>query len=293
MSDPTTTPSTHLPPPPLPPPPGTPGNRGERPPPAEPPRPARRSRAWLIAGSVLLVPVLVWGVLQAVFQLAHSEETVAETVAADGITTIVVRNPTGLVEVVGDDVEEVTIRAEVSHGLRRTGFGHDVDGDRLEVWGTCPLIGSSWCEVKYRIQVPTDMSVEVRSADRATVRNVSGTVDARISNGSVATSGLSGPAVLHSTNGSVRVEDHRGRELDVTTTNGDLAVDFREPPDMVTARSTNGDVLVVLPPDDEIRYSVTVESNNGTRTNEVVTDPNSDREVTARTNNGDATVRYP
>lgn len=286
MIDPTVTDGPRPETPPVPPPPPPFPAHGP------PRRPARRSRLWLIVGSVILVPVMVWGILSLVLLLAHETETVTEVVAARDIALVEVRNPTGRVEVVGADVDEVTIRAEVSHGLRRTGYGHRVEGERLEIWGTCPVIGSSWCEVKYLIEVPRDVTVEVRSADRAVLRSLRGTVEARISNGSVAAVGLSGPTKLRSTNGSVRVEDHRGDELVATSSNGEVSVAVDTPPTQLEARSTNGDVLVELPADETIRYRVTLETTNGDRTNEVVTDPNSDREVMVDSTNGDVTVRY-
>ena len=277
--DPTRT--AHREPPPPPPPPSAPRSRQPR-----------RSRFWLVAGSLLLVPVLLWSVFNVVLLVAHDEQTITEAVAADGVTVVEVRNPTGRVEVVGSDVDQITIRSEVSHGLRRTGHGHRMDGDRLVIWGTCPVIGSSWCEVKYRIEVPRDMAVDVRSATRVELRAVGGPVEAKASNGSIDAVGLSGSVVLHSTNGDVDVERHRGDDLVATTTNGDVDVAIEVPPRRVEARSTNGDVVVALPPSEVLRYRVTVESRNGDRTNEVITDPNADREVSARTRNGDATVRY-
>src|SRR5699024_5980773 len=109
-------------------------------------RPARRSRIWLVIGTIIAVPTLLMGAFQVVVAVAHEEEQVTDIVDARGITDIEVRNPTGRVEIVGADVDEITVRSEVSHGLRRSGYGHRTDGDRLIVWGTCPLIGSSWCE---------------------------------------------------------------------------------------------------------------------------------------------------
>ena len=261
-------------------------------PPVPPSQPPRRSRLWLLIGSLIVVPTLLWSVFNVVLLVAHDEKTITEAVAADGVTVVEVRNPTGRVEVVGSDVEEITIRAEVSHGLRRTGHGHRTDADRLVIWGTCPVIGSSWCEVKYRIEVPRDLAVEVRAATRVELRDLSGPVEARASNGSIETVGLSGPAVLDSTNDDVTVDGHRGDDLVVSSSNGDVDVAVEIPPRSIEARTTNGDVVVALPPDEMVRYRVTVESRNGDRTNEVITDPNADRSIEAKTTNGDATVRY-
>lgn len=252
----------------------------------------RRSRLWLVFGTVLTVPVLLWSTFQVVLMIAHEEVQVTETVTADGITAIEVRNPTGTVEIVGADVDEITIDSQVSHGLRRTGHGHRVEGDRLVVWATCPIIGSSWCEATQRIVVPADLAVDVRSAERLELRSLTGPVEARLGNGSIIADRLAGPTTLRSTNEDVRVTDQRGEELEATSSNGDVEIEFDQPPTRVEARTTNGDVTVAVPPDDEIRYDVDVDARHGDRTNAVITDPGSDRVITARTINGDATVGY-
>lgn len=252
----------------------------------------RRSRAWVVVGSILSIPVLVWSVFQVVLMIAHEEVRSTEVVPARGIGSIEVRNPTGRVEIVGADVDEITIHAEVDHGLRRTGHGHRTEGDRLIVWGTCPIVGSSYCEVSYRIEVPADIAVEVRSAERLVLQSLDGPVEARLSNARIDADGLRGPTVLRSTNDDIRVIGHRSDDLEVTSSNGDVWADFGEAPRHVEARSTNGDVSLFLPRDDEIRYAVTVESRNGDRTNELVTDSGSDRVIVARSGNGDAMVRY-
>lgn len=257
-----------------------------------PERSPRRSRLWLVLGTILTVPTLLWGGFQVVLMIAHEEVHVTEAVTAEGITAIEVRNPTGTVEIVGADVDEITIDSQVSHGLRRTGHGHRVEGDRLVVWATCPIIGSSWCEATQRIEVPADLAVEVRSAGRLELRSLTGPVEARLGNGSITADRLAGPTILRSTNEDVRVAGHRGEELEVTSSNGDVELELDRPPTRVEARTTNGDVTVAVPPDDEIRYAVDVDARYGDRTNAVISDPGSDRVITARTTNGDATVRY-
>ena len=287
-------PPSHPPPPP--PPPGTPGNRGggsDRPLP--PPRPARRSPVWLVVGSLLAVLAVLWGAFQVVLLLAHEEETVTSTIPAADVSVIDARNSAGSVELVVADVEEITIRAEVSHGLRRTGHSHELDGDRMIIRGSCPNFGSSWCDLHYRIEIPTDhadVDVVTRGDGTVTIRGVDGTVDARSHNGSITADDLGGRADLRSHNGSVEVTRHRGDRLDIGSHNGGVFASLVVPPSEVSAVSHNGGAEVLVPEDGATRYAVEVESANGSRNNGVVTDPGSDRRIHVRTHNGDATVRY-
>ena len=81
--------------PPPPPPPGTPGDGhgpvwgrpppprwggpGDPPPQGPPARPPRRTWAWVALGTVLAVPLLVFGVYQVAALLAHEETTTVRT----------------------------------------------------------------------------------------------------------------------------------------------------------------------------------------------------------------------
>ena len=77
--------------------------------------------------------------------------------------------------IVGTDTDEISVEAEVSDGLRDTGFRHEVVGSTLELHGSCPSIGSMWCRVTYRIEVPRDLDIDVDTDDgRVDVSNVDG-----------------------------------------------------------------------------------------------------------------------
>src|SRR5688572_13137240 len=55
-------------------------------PPVPPSQPPRRSRLWVLIGSLIVVPTLLWSVLNVVLLVAHDEKTITEAVAADGVT---------------------------------------------------------------------------------------------------------------------------------------------------------------------------------------------------------------
>lgn len=267
--------------PPLPPPP--PGGLRAR-------RPPRRSALWLVVGSVVAIGLLAVSTFQVVDLLAHEEREGTWTVTEPITTLVVDQSGDGSVHVIGAPVDAVTVRARISDGLRPTARAHRVVGDRLEVTASCPNFGGVWCSVDYEIEVPHGTLVQVRNDDGTRVENISGDVDVR-SSGSIDVAGLSGSVQLSTDNGSVRATGMRSPVVDVESDNGSVWITSEVPPKSVIATSDNGSVEVLVPRTDH-RYAVDVDTDNGSSTNEVVTDPMADRRLTARTSNGSVRVAY-
>lgn len=281
-------------PPPLPPPPGSGGPYAYLPPPPPgglvPRRPPRRSVVWTVVGSVLAVGLLAASAFQVVDLLAHGERELV-WVFDEPITTLVVdQSGDGSVHVVGAPVDEVTVRARVGDGLRDTAFGHRVMGDRLEVTASCPNFGGVWCSVDYEIEVPHDTVVRVHNDEGTRVENIAGDVEVR-SSGSIDVSGLSGLTLLSTGNGSVRASAMRSEVVEASSINGSVHVTMEVPPRSVIAKTGDGSVEVLVPRTADT-YSVDVDSDVGSRTVDVVSDPTSERRLTARTSNGSARLGY-
>ena len=232
----------------------------------------RRSPVWLIAGSVLAAVLLVGTTYQVVDVLAHDEHSHRWVV-------------------IGAPVDRVTIEARVSDGLRATTFGHRVVDDRLEVDASCPGFGSVWCGVDYVIEVPHDTVVEIANDEGGTrVEDVRGRVEVT-SSGLIDVSGLSGLVVLRSENGAVRATGLRSEVVEARSSNGSVRVASEVAPRSVIATSDNGSVEVLVPRTGD-SYAVDVSSDNGSTTNEVITDPEAIRRITARSDNGSVRVAH-
>jgi hypothetical protein len=256
-----------------------------------PPRPAVR-KLWRIGGSLAAVGVLGLGTMESVSQLAHEEETVVHRFDGAELRTVDVRNSAGAVQLVGTGGDEVTVRAEVSHGMRSTGHSERIEGDRLVLRASCPIFGSDFCEVTYTVEVPEDVAIRVRAEGRIRVSDVTGDVDASTSNGRVEAARVDGDVRLDSDNGRVTGADLRSGTAHADSDNGRVELGFLAPPTTVTARSDNGSVEVVLP-DTPDTYVVDVSTDNGTAAiPRIRQDPDSGRTVTASSDNGDVTVRY-
>ena len=165
---------------------------------------ARGRVLWVLFGSLLVIAGLGWGVVNVVELLAHEERTERFTVPAADISRLFVDNDTGSVTIVGTDADEITIEAEVSEGLRSTGFRHEVVDSTLELHGSCPTFGSMWCRVTYRIEAPRGVDVEVSSDNgRVEISNIDGDVRINADNGSAELADLSGAVAVDGDNGSV------------------------------------------------------------------------------------------
>lgn len=250
-------------------------------------------RLWIIVGSVITVAALAFGTFNVVSLVAHEEVTETSTFDAAGIVALDVRTGNGTIEVVGDDVEEITLVADISHGLRRTDHRAEVEGDTLVVRSDCPHLSFTWCSVDYHLVVPADLSV-VASSDngRLTLRDLTGDVDADSDNGRIELIRISGDVEATTSNGRVEGDGLRAAVVTATSRNGSVELTFASPPTAVEARTSNGSVEVTVP-DDDTAYRVETDTDHGSIDAAVRTDPSSDRFIVATTNNGSVRVRYP
>ena len=254
---------------------------------------AQKRRAWLVLGSLFTVASLIFGVQQTVSLVAHEERTDVRLIDAEGLAGLRIDSEAGAIDIVGTDRDDIAITARISDGLSPTDYDVDVVGDVLEVRVRCTTpMGSPWCRVGLRIEVPARVRIDVRSeADRISVRSVDGSVLAGSENGAVAAEALGGPTVLRSENGSVEASRMATGGVEAHSENGSVRVDLAVPAVSVLASTENGSAEVVVP-SGPTSYAVTVDSGNGRAENLVRSDPASDATISVRSANGDAIVRY-
>lgn len=250
-------------------------------------------RLWSLVGSVVTVAALGAATFGAVSVIAHEQDTVRATFDATEVEVVRVDNERGTVEVLGGDVDEITVTAEVSHGLFRTDTSAHVEDGALVVEVDCPPGPPLWCEADHRITVPRDVAVEVDSSNgRTLVRDIDGDVSVDGRNGRIELVRVGGDVEAETSNGRVAARGLRGARVEARSRNGSVRLAFADAPTSVTARTENGSVDVVVPDDDEA-YRVEVESLVGGTDTAVRTDPGSQRVIVALSRNGSVTVRYP
>jgi hypothetical protein len=131
----------------------------------------------------------------------------------------------------------------------RFAFGHDAEvqrtvaGAELRIHSRCPNAVPRACSVRFRVVVPDNVPVTVRTAG--------GTVRFR---------GYRGSARVTTRSGDVDIVGFCGFSLQARAESGDIAASAACAPQQLTLRSTEGSVRVSVPPG---RYQVEAESASG------------------------------
>jgi hypothetical protein len=229
---------------------------------------------WTLTGSLLAIPTLAFGTTQVLTAIAHEQERLERSFPAAAVDVIDIRGE-GTVEVVGADVDEITVHMRVSHGLRRTNHREVVEGRTLVLDVSCPAFLSDFCQVDHTVEVPRDLDVVVDNDD-----------------GRIVLTGLAGELDVDGDNGRLVGTDLRSSVARVSNDNGRIELAFREPPDRLEVDNDNGRIELVLPAVDE-GYAVQAQTENGSVDNAVRSDPTSPRVVAVENDNGSITLRNP
>jgi hypothetical protein len=246
---------------------------------------------WRIFAGLLIVGSLAWGTYNVVTLLAHEERVENETFAAADVRALAVDSANGSVRVVASDTDEITVRAEISEGLRRTGERREIVDGVLELRAACPSIGSNFCWVDYEVRVPRDVPVTVDAHNgRVEISGTTAAVDVDGDNGTVELTDVSGPVAAETDNGRLTGTALRSATVRADTDNGRIELEFAVAPITVEASSDNGSVEVVVPDDGET-YRVTMETDHGSQEQSVRAAPDSARSLTLTTDNGSVIAR--
>jgi hypothetical protein len=166
-------------------------------------------------------------------------------------------------------------------------------GDVLNVSVDCHSFGiGASCSVDYTVEVPPAVAVE-----------------ADVSSGDIAVSGLSAPAKLSTSSGDVRVHGLTAESLDARSSSGDLIFDglaaksvkaratsgdirltFASAPTTVDAQSTSGDVTVTMPHSD-MTYKVSMDATSGDISSDIGNNDTGTGSLSLRATSGDIRVR--
>lgn len=208
---------------------------------------ARRSRLSPWARLVTLSAVVVIGVLLAlaVGALASSRERLVTFAVAGELDGVSLDLGASDVDVV-PSMQGSTVRVE---RLDRFTFGHSADvqrtieAGRLRLRSRCPRTVLHACSAAYRVTVPDNVPVDVRT-----------------SSGRVRFNDYRGSARISTDSGDIAVDGFCGFLLQARTESGDVAATSSCPPPQLSLRSTSGDVHAVVPTG---RYQVDAASASG------------------------------
>jgi hypothetical protein len=159
--------------------------------------------------------------------------------------------------------------------------------DRLVLRMKCSGIVAD-CDARHRIEVPRGVTVKVEDSDGSVVAHgFRDPLDISTNDGTVHVTDTTGPLRLHSDDGSLRAEVS-SRQVRASTADGSVRLTLGAVPDLVDSSSNDGAVTLALP---RASYRVTTRTGDGSTQVSVPRDDSSTHVVSARTDDGDITVR--
>jgi hypothetical protein len=201
--------------------------------------------AWLVAVSagVLLAVALALGLWW-----LGSRRTEIATYSVRGTVSEVMLDLAGANAVVvgGGSARQIDVRRtdEFSFG-RRADAQRAVAGGVLRLRSRCPATVLSTCSASYRVVVPDNVPVMVRT-----------------SSGDVRFNAYQGSARIATTTGDIDVGGYCGFRLEARAESGDVRANTSCPPERLVLRSRSGDVRAIVPAG---RYRVDADTDGGTR----------------------------
>ena len=231
----------------------------------------RASPWWiLVTGSSLVL--IAAGVLMGAWWAASSETRVATSRVVGTLSAVELDLGAAAVEVVGAGGGAVGLRRTESYAFgRRPAESRSVAGGVLRVRSRCPDTVLGTCSTAYRIAVPDNVQVNVRTTS-----------------GAVAVARLNGSSRIVTGSGAIVVDAFCGFSLTATSGSGDVLARTECSPDRVELRSGSGDVRAVVP---RGRYRVDASSNLGAeRVTNLSVAEDASFAVQAISNGGDVTV---
>jgi hypothetical protein len=233
----------------------------------------------IVVGVILLIP--------AVTNLG--EETSTETF--QGVTELVFDLENSPVSLIGGGTD-TEVEMSVTTGLFDEEVTVEQNGGTLRLEQRCPLFIGWGCRAFFSVTLPSDVEVSGSTSNGTiTAESLAEPISLTTSNGAINIVDLSGPAVFRTSNGDILATGLTSREVESSTSNGRVHLEFGAPPGSVRVSSSNGAIEVILPRDAPA-YAVETSTSNGRVATDVRTDPVASDSIVAETSNGDITLRY-
>lgn len=238
------------------------------------PHPGRRPQsAWeaaVWASGLLLVVVFV---ALAVEWIASSETRVTSYKVTGSPAGIVLNVHSGKVDVLTGSSGAVDVRRtehlSFDHKSRET---RSVSGGVLNIDSACPTLIVGTCSADYRVTVPDNVPITVRTGD-----------------GAVNLAAFRGSARIQTGSGNVNVDAFCGFSLVVTTGSGNARAATACSPQRLSLQSDSGSIETSVPPG---RYRLELNSDTGTQSVSGISQSDTAPfAIQARSKSGDVSVK--
>ncbi len=228
-----------------------------------------------VVGPILMVGMIVIGSFAVVTSFFRQTERETTTLRGD-IRYLVVGTNVGDIRVHPVEAGATsTLSASLTWSYTRPTVSTALVDGELTVNGRCGHgpITSGYCSVDLDISIPAATTVTVRS-----------------STGDLSLFGLTGTVQATTSTGDISLQTLRSTDVSATTSTGDVAIVLVNPPNRVHARTSVGDITVVVPADGT-PYRVDAVTSTGSKTLHVPTDSGASRSLDLTTSTGDITLR--
>jgi phage baseplate assembly protein gpV len=241
---------------------------------------------WVVLGAVLILFGVI-GLFVAMTSSGSREDTLTfgdvSELRFDVANSPIVVNAGG---------EQAVVEMSASTGL----FGGDVtveqDGGTLEIIHECPFLIGWSCRASFEVTVPAVVSVDGSTSNGSiSVTAIEGPISVTTSNGPITIDATPSTIFARTSNGPIIGSGLSGENVEVSTSNGRIVLEFDQPPTSLRATTSNGAIEVTLPPDAP-PYSFDTSTSNGRVVTDIRTDPTAAGLIVARTSNGNITLVY-
>jgi hypothetical protein len=260
------------------------------------PVPARRTplairRALLVIAGLVALFLVALGTYN-LLDLASRHTTTAQA-SYDNVHALVVEDASDVRLTSAPAGDPLRVVTHITEGLREPGRSAErTGGGGLRLSSSCPGFFGGQCSVDYEIRVPAGTTVNVSaSAGDVSAEDLKTTqpLELHTSAGDVSATGVSAPSIeLSSSSGDVQARRLSGDRIELDSSAGDVVASLETPAEQLLAHSSAGDVELLVP-DAVYRVDATSSAGDADADN-VRTDPESPRSITAHSSAGDVRV---
>jgi len=257
-----------------------------------PVRSPRVQKLWKVIGCMLAVIVLGSFATQIVGSVAYMKIPTTHQIFANDISFLNVNVASGSVTIVRSDSSSTVVDSSGDRGLVAPTNSEQVLNNTLFIRSNCQGFFDNYCNRHFTIHVPSTVHVTVDTGQGdILVSGIDGAMTLTTGQGDVNIAG--NPLSLRVTTGqgSINATALSSASVFAHTGQGNVILNFTQPPTRVTALTGQGTISVSLPrgPDS---YQLNAASEQGTAVKDVPDNSESHRIINASSGQGNIVIRY-
>lgn len=249
-------------------------------------------RFWRLVRVATIVAIVIVVVLIGAVILSEltATDTTDSFVVEEPVETVDVETIGGHVTIEAAPIEVIEVVRTSHYSIIEPDGAVEVDGMTLILTDGCTrsILLIPNCTVDFEIRVPrnTDVVIDGERTD-VTIRGLSGSINVTTKAADIDLVETAGAITVEAEGSDVASSELRGPGAAITTTDGSIALDYVDAPDVVAVTTTVGPVAVVVP---QAPYAVDVDAANGDVQVSVIDDPASDRKINVTNSAGNVAV---